>query len=183
MATTLKHSTHNLLHTAIATILFTVILLFGILVLMRYAHGWGEVASMVAAATYDSDGRRWPRRLHFSFDHGCRSRVGLRRTSRSLTKRRLAPKHAADSVCFHVAFGSIATDPFSARADQCPLCLHWRPTILQRRELTRMGWTGRAPAPNYPIELGSGFLKSTRSTRHAQQERRRSCTRNWDRYW
>jgi hypothetical protein len=51
MATTLKHSTHNPLHMAIATILFTVILLFGILGLMRYAHGWGEVASMVAAAT------------------------------------------------------------------------------------------------------------------------------------
>jgi len=51
MATTLKHSTHNLLNTSIVTILFAAILLFGILVLMRYAHGWVEVASEMAAAT------------------------------------------------------------------------------------------------------------------------------------
>jgi hypothetical protein len=51
MASTLKRSTHNPLHTAIVSILFAAILLFGILVLMRYAHGWVEVASMVAPAT------------------------------------------------------------------------------------------------------------------------------------
>jgi hypothetical protein len=51
MASTLKHSTHNPLHAAIVAILFAAILLFGILVLMRYAHGWVEVASEVAVAT------------------------------------------------------------------------------------------------------------------------------------
>ena len=107
-------------------------LLFGILVLMRYAYGWVEVAS--GGGGHDSDSGRWPRRLRFSFDHGCRGRLALRRASRSLRKRRLAPKAVcADGICFHVAFGSIATDPFSARADQCPLCLHWRPFKARAR--------------------------------------------------
>ena len=38
---------------------------------------------------------------------------------------------------------------------------------VRRNELTRMGWTGRAPAPNHS-ELTGGF-KSTRSTHHAQK--------------
>jgi hypothetical protein len=51
MATTLEHSTHNLIYTATITILFAAILLFGIFGLMRYAHGWVEAASEMAAAT------------------------------------------------------------------------------------------------------------------------------------
>jgi hypothetical protein len=51
MATTLERSTHNPLRTATITILFAAILLFGILGLMRYAHGWVEVATEMAAAT------------------------------------------------------------------------------------------------------------------------------------
>jgi hypothetical protein len=51
MVTTLNRSVYNPLHNAIVIILFAAILLFGILVLMRYAHGWVEVASVMAVAT------------------------------------------------------------------------------------------------------------------------------------
>jgi hypothetical protein len=46
---------------------------------------------------------------------------------------------------------------------------------------SRMGWTGRAPAPN-GTQNQMGLPKSTRRTRYAQQRRDCSRTYHWHRY-
>jgi hypothetical protein len=54
-------------------------------------------------------------------------------------------KHA-DPVA-EVRLGSFATGSRRQQARPCPLC-PGRDQIQHRGEMTRMGWTGRAPTPN-----------------------------------
>src|SRR6476660_8639644 len=71
---------------------------------------------------------------------------------------RLLPRDRGDLV----RVGSFASLRRVARLRECPLCIQLATETVRRNEPTRMGWTGRAPAPNRSED--DRGLRSTRST-------------------
>src|SRR5262249_15536928 len=50
--------------------------------------------------------------------------------------------------------------------------------LVRRREMTRMGWTGRAPAPNGSQSQFRGFRRARGAHHHALQDSRH-CPHDW----